>query len=372
MRVEAPSTFMTAHQQSKDNQRRDKLDDQNLAFSIFNESRARAKHDYQMDMGEENVRHAKTMNPLLESIKLYENEYKWGTLDTDISQKKENLRHSQTMNPLSEDFQRYRNELGWGTLESDIGQKKENLRHSKEMNPITESLGRYKDKLAWDTVDSSIARHKRETEWQDMKYNLEESRLRSDLDNMKVNRLQTTDYYGTSATEEQNKAIAENRAYKDELIGKGMKDSITEFDIKSHRNYIDERVAEHTRGRFDETYTNRRMDGLASDILAGTLDYPAKTKVNQYDLGFGDYELQKYGQGMNWQVLKKMEESRKKQEEIYERKLKLYEKADALWEAGDKEDAEDVWKQLEYMRISGVTGLMGGNNLDQYLNRGGK
>ena len=334
MRVEAPTTFMTAHQQSKDNQRRDRLDQQKLAFTIFDEKRARDKHQYQMDLGEEQVRHAKTMNPLMESLRLHENELKWGT------------------------------------LESDIGYAEERTRHAKAMNPLQESFQRYKNKLAWDTVDSSIARHHEQTDWMERHNDLKESKLRSDLDHLKWTRKQTTDYYGTSATPEQNEAIAEQRALMDETVSKGLKGQIDDFDIQANQSYIDKQVGDYTVGRFDDAYLNDpdRMDSLASDILAGTLDMPARTKVNQYNLGFGDYNLQKYGQGMQWKVLEGMQDRYETQQRIYKEKVELYDKANELWEKGKKDAANDIYTRLEQMKN---IGLLQGGNMQQFM-QGGK
>ena len=89
MRVEAPTTMMQAYQQSRQNRRQDKLDDQKLAFDVFDESRARRKHELQMDTGIENLRNKKTMNPLMESLALYKNKLAYGTLEDDIAENAE-------------------------------------------------------------------------------------------------------------------------------------------------------------------------------------------------------------------------------------------------------------------------------------------
>ena len=101
-RVEAPTTFMTAYQQGRQNRRQDKLDNQNLAFSVFDEKRNRDKHEAFIDRAEEDTRHAKTMNPLMESLRLYENELKWNTLDSSISRHKEETRHQKADHRLTE------------------------------------------------------------------------------------------------------------------------------------------------------------------------------------------------------------------------------------------------------------------------------
>lgn len=89
MRVEAPTTFMQAYQQGRANRRQDRLDEQKLAFDVFDESRARRKHELQMDTGIENLRNKKTMNPLMESLALYKNKLAYGTLDADIAENAE-------------------------------------------------------------------------------------------------------------------------------------------------------------------------------------------------------------------------------------------------------------------------------------------
>lgn len=89
MRVEAPTTMMQAYQQGRANRRQDRLDEQKLAFDVFDESRARRKHELQMDTGIENLRNKKTMNPLMESLALYKNKLAYGTLDADIAENAE-------------------------------------------------------------------------------------------------------------------------------------------------------------------------------------------------------------------------------------------------------------------------------------------
>lgn len=89
MRVEAPTTMMQAYQQGRANRRQDRLDEQKLAFDVFDESRARKKHELQMDTGIENLRNKKTMNPLMESLALYKNKLAYGTLDADIAENAE-------------------------------------------------------------------------------------------------------------------------------------------------------------------------------------------------------------------------------------------------------------------------------------------
>lgn len=89
MRVEAPTTMMQAYQQGRQNRRQDRLDDQKLAFDVFDESRARKKHELQMDTGIENLRNKKTMNPLMESLALYKNKLSYGTLEDDIAENAE-------------------------------------------------------------------------------------------------------------------------------------------------------------------------------------------------------------------------------------------------------------------------------------------
>ena len=102
MRVEAPTTMMQAYQQGRQNRRQDKLDDQKLAFSIFDEKRQRDKHELFIDSGEESLRHAKTMNPLMESLRLYENELKFNTLDSSIARHKEETRHQREKHLINE------------------------------------------------------------------------------------------------------------------------------------------------------------------------------------------------------------------------------------------------------------------------------
>ena len=102
MRVEGPETFMTAYQQGRQNRRQDEQDNEKLAFSIFGEKRARDKHDAFIDRAEEDTRHAKTMNPLMESLRLYENQLKFNTLDSEISRHREKTRADKQSHILSE------------------------------------------------------------------------------------------------------------------------------------------------------------------------------------------------------------------------------------------------------------------------------
>jgi hypothetical protein len=100
--VETPQTFMTAYQQGRQNRRQDKVDDQKLAFTIFDEDRRRAKHKAQMDRAMEDTRHLKTMNPFLESIDRYRATKSWSTLESDVIKNKDATKHQVLMNVTKE------------------------------------------------------------------------------------------------------------------------------------------------------------------------------------------------------------------------------------------------------------------------------
>ena len=332
MQVENPSVFSTSYQQTKANQRQSKQDDQKLAFSIFNEKRARGKHEYQMDLGEEQVRHAKTMNPLMESLRLHENELKWGTLDSDIGFAEERTRHAKTMNPLEEHFQRYKN------------------------------------KLAWDTVDSSVQRHQRKTEWDDIRYDLEEGRLMSNLDHQKTSRLQTADYKGTTTTPDQQAMLEKNRALKDQVIAGGLDSTLDSQLITKNMDALDINMSGRVRKVGEESF-KEDGDHIAESLLAGKYANPAYQSDRNYDLDVGEYGIRKKGQNLEMQSIFAGEERLKRDTVYRERLARMYEIANKYGEEGKKDEEADMWKRIEMMSGSG---LLQGGNMTQYIQGGSK
>ena len=100
--VEAPTTFMSNYQASRQNKREDKQDSEKSLYSIYDEKRKRENHKAKIDMDEETQRHRMTMNPLSESIELYKNKLSWGTLDSDINRHREKTRNDKEEGLLRE------------------------------------------------------------------------------------------------------------------------------------------------------------------------------------------------------------------------------------------------------------------------------
>ncbi len=174
MRVEGPQTFMTAYQQGRQNRRQDEQDNQKLAFSIFGEKRARDKHDAFIDRAEEDTRAAKTMNPLMESLRLYENQLKFNTLDSSISRHREKTRADKQEHILSEakkrsdlDYSTYSrgqdsSQYGYGTATTEKQQEKIDTRRGL-MDKVVEGGLRETDTLQGidadlNNIDALIAR----------------------------------------------------------------------------------------------------------------------------------------------------------------------------------------------------------------------
>lgn len=99
--VETPTTFMSNYQASRQNKRDDRQDAQKELYSIYDEKRKRQDHKAKIDMDEETQRHRMTINPLTESIELYQNRKNWGTLDSDIER-----HHNKTDNDKHEGYLR--------------------------------------------------------------------------------------------------------------------------------------------------------------------------------------------------------------------------------------------------------------------------
>ena len=100
--VEAPTTFMSNYQASRQNKREDRQDSEKELYSIYNEERKRQNHKAKIDMDEETQRHRMTMNPLSESIELYKNKLSWGTLNSDISRHRAKTRNDKEEGLLRE------------------------------------------------------------------------------------------------------------------------------------------------------------------------------------------------------------------------------------------------------------------------------
>tara|TARA_R100000655_G_scaffold45974_1_gene82778 strand:- start:17788 stop:18849 length:1062 start_codon:yes stop_codon:yes gene_type:complete len=351
MRVEAPNTFSTAYQQTKANRRQEKQDSQNLAFSIFNEKRARAKHQYQMDLGEEQVRHAKTVNPLMESLRLHENELKWGTLDADIGYAEERTRHAVEMNPLKESFARYKNKLAWDTVESDIANNKERTRHRKEANRINEA------------------------------------NLLSDLEKQQYSAGQSTNYLaedsqyaGMGPTEEQRASILKRRGLMDDVMEQGLGATLQEGRIAGHQRDIDEdrmsKIGEYYDSPIYQEQHPDVFEPMADNYLANQMLYPSLDMGQKYrnltNPIYGDNALAREANQYTKRALEVGGKRIEFQNQLREDVNTMYEEIKQLGESkedGYEEKVKDIWKKIEIMNQS-MGGLLGGGNMmDNFMQR---
>ena len=349
MRVEAPTTFMTAYQQGRDNRRQDKLDSQNLAFTVFDEGRQRELHKYKMDKGSEDVRHLKTINPIIESLKKHDEQFAWDTIKDKTA--------------IIGNERKYLDE----TLNARIGRTKEDTRHAQTMNPLMEAAQAGKNELDEELHDSRVKRHRDLTNWLEKDYNLRESTTKSALTNAMDSRGQTYDIYGNLQTDSEKRFIKERTGktnkYTLDALDAGSLNLATQtlFDIMSHYSMGD------AYGAFNRLSEDERIR-LGRMAVQNQFSDPLERNAMNINKERNEYDRYMESQSYYDRLLQQGDDRLTSRINSLKEVDSLIERARVLTEKGDYEEASDVYKQAKL--LSEIAGGM--PTMSQYMQTGGK